>query len=1055
MPTPKSWILISYVVVQNAAKDSQQIQLRLIFFVFLWSCVNCLGDVIFTVPEELPNGAVVGNINKDLGFASGKLTNREFNIDFGDNKQYLFINSENGNMLINERIDREIICGTTTPCRINVRLLMKQPFQLLSAVMDILDINDNAPTFPVNNLHFDIMESVPVGTVLPIQSASDQDVGSNGINIYKLSPNGHFSLDIYNSSDGDLVVKLVVDKILDREQKSAHHLLLTAVDGGEPQRSGTVEIVIKVLDANDNFPVFDKPVYKASLLEDAPVGTLVIQVKAKDLDEGMNGVIVYSFDSHTQRKLRDTFNINSSSGEIRLKNIMGMGETKSYELHVQASDKGTPTLSGYCKVILDIIDVNNNAPEIAITLVSSHIQEDAEVGTVVALITVTDRDSGINALVICQITDNIPFKLKPVARYYTLVTDGLLDRETISAYNITVTATDSGSPPLTAESDIVVIIDDVNDNPPRFSQESYKVYVKENNSVGDFLCQIIALDPDQGLNGRVTYSVLDRELNGFPVTNCVSISTENGNVYARTVFDYEKQRNFEVLIEARDQGYPPLSSTATVQVSIVDQNDNPPMFLYPPTTEGFVPVEMVPRSAEVGFLVTKVITVDADSGQNAWLSYQLLQASDTSLVYVDGQTGEIRTSRNIKVSDPNKQRVVVEVKDNGVPKRSASVTIGLWLYDTFPQVLPDFDDAVANDNQISNLNMYLIITLVSISLLFIGFFIFLASMLCYKNESSNNCLCSPICRELEFDNCRLKVSIPPSSNITGDLLDIAGAGTETFSQSYQYKAFTGFISEDSSVPQVNCKTGYNGNITPEGYCILVANTEGNVTKGNPAEDKESKPSGFKKCAKCNQKMSIMDGRTICVYCVGAVHLEESCTIWHSFSSRVLLERKNKLIIRGLLKSPFTEVLEEGQGTFKLTNSPSPKSYKSVKRSSPSSGHLEPAEKLTKVTSSDPKIVGPKKSLLAPSASEPIEFEVWSRSPELVLVSPTLRSPLLQLLTSPAPSSRSSRSLSDDDVDRVVCRLLKTPVLAKLLSAPTQRDLELTMTSPLTFIPPLS
>ncbi|XP_043925784.1 putative protocadherin beta-18 [Protopterus annectens] len=823
-----SWKLLYFIMLQNAV-DSQGTQLRLAVFGFFMVWPHSRGDIIFTLPEELPNGALVGNVNKDLGIGSGKYASRELSVVFADSKQYLFINPENGDMFINERIDREMICGSSSPCHVNLRVVMKHPFQLFSAKMDILDINDNAPTFPVNDLQISIMEYVPVGTRFPIQSASDHDVSFNGIRLYRLSNNNHFSLNIYNSTDGDLMTQLILDKSLDREQKAVHHLVLTAIDGGEPERSGTLRIVINVLDVNDNSPNFEKPVYKASLKEDAPIGTLIIQVKATDLDEGTNGEIIYSFNSHTQKKLGDKFDINPYSGEIRLKNVTGMDETKSYELHVQAADKGPSALSGYCKVLLDITDVNNNLPEIAVTLVSDQIMEDAEVGTVVALITITDRDFGINALVSCHITDNIPFKLRSVAEYYTLITDGPLDRETVGSYNITITAIDSGSPPLSSETNIIVHIADVNDNPPRFSQKLYKVYINENNSIGDFICQVIALDPDLDQNGRITYTLLEKDLNSLSFMNFVSISNENGNVYARSIFDYEKQRDFDILIKARDHGNPPLSSTATVQVSIVDQNDNPPMFLYPPTAEGYVAVEMVPRSAEVGFLVTKVITVDADSGQNAWLSYQLLQASDTSLVSIHGQTGEIKTLRHIRVTDPNKHRIVIEVKDNGIPKRSASVTIGLWLYDTFPQVLPDFEDASENNNQISNLNVYLMITVVSVSFLFIGFLIVFISLLCYKQEHANNCPCSSVCCEFEMSSQRLKGNCPLNYAAPADLLDIAGS--ETLSQSYQYKAFVGFIPQNDNVLPVYSSGDSGNHVTSEGRYIQIVNTEENTAKG--------------------------------------------------------------------------------------------------------------------------------------------------------------------------------------------------------------------------------
>ncbi|XP_043925789.1 protocadherin alpha-C2-like [Protopterus annectens] len=813
-----------------ATKPSRRMHGQMAILVFLSSWHHGLGDVNFPVPEELPRGALVGNIGKDLGISTRNLSARQLRIVFGDDKQYLLSDSENGNLFMNEILDREHICGKKVPCYVNFQVIMKEPLEIFSAGMEIRDINDNTPLFPVSDLHFSIIESVRTGTKFPVPSAQDLDVGPNALSTYRLSANNHFSLDMKNSSDGALMVQLVLDGALDREQKSVHHLTLTAADAGVPQRTGTIQIIVNVLDANDNSPAFDKSLYNVNVTEYSPVGALLVKVNAQDMDEGANGEIMYSFSSHTPNNLQDKFDINPFTGEIRLKQIMVIEDTLSYSLHVQATDKGSPALTEYCSVLVDVIDINNNAPEIVVTHVSSQIREDSPLATIVALVSVTDQDSGVNALVTCKIVENIPFKLQSASRYYTLVTDGPLDRETVPSYNITVTATDSGSPPLSTETYIVVHVVDVNDNPPRFPQDTLKVYVKENNSVGDFLCQIIAMDPDLDENGRVTYSVLDNKLGSLHAMNYVSVSTESGNVYAKSIFDYEKLKTFEILVEAVDKGSPSLSSTVTVQVTIVDQNDNDPVFLYPSTANGDVPVEMVPRSAEAGFLVTKVITVDADSGQNAWLSYQILQSSDPSLFNIDQQTGEIKILRIIKAVDPSKQKIVIEVKDNGIPKRTASVTIGLILYDSFPQILPDFGEESESDARFSSLNRYLLIILVSVSLLFIGFVITLSSVVCRRQLDTGNWACTTICCEGQYDRYILKIPAPPNSTLPADTGE--KRYSESLSYNYHYKAFTGNISQNANASSETSDIKNTGSceLSSQGYCLMVPNVEGHISK---------------------------------------------------------------------------------------------------------------------------------------------------------------------------------------------------------------------------------
>ncbi|XP_043925793.1 protocadherin alpha-C2-like [Protopterus annectens] len=801
--------------------------------IWLSCCMDqSLGDILFSVPEELQPGTLVGNIENYSGLRITNTSDRQFRLVSGDSKPSLFTIFGNGSICVNERIDREAICGIKTPCYINMKLVMDNPLELYSIKLEIRDVNDNAPVFNVNDLHLNIMESVSVGTKFTLQVAQDPDVGSNGLLSYRLSPSSYFSLDFQN--DDDKVPQLVVEKHLDREHKSVRQLSLIATDGGQPERSGSVSITINILDANDNSPKFDLSVYKASLMEDTPVGTSIIQLRATDLDEGTNGAFEYSFSSHTPDNLRGLFEIHPVTGDVVLKSQIKLEEMTTYEFHAQARDKGASALSDYCKVLIDIVDVNNNKPNIILTSFKESVSENAPRGTVVGLISVNDRDFGINAYVTCRISDNSPFVLRAVEDYYILETTNPLDRESVASYNVTITATDSGIPPLSSETFVFVEVADVNDNPPQFTETSYRCFIAENNSPGEGLCRVKAIDPDLGEHCKVAYSIVEHQIHGVSVFSYISIDSENGLVSARTIFDYEKVKNLELTIIGKDQGNPSLNSTAKLLVIVIDENDNNPIFLYPPASVGNVPIEMIPRSAEAGFLVTKVITVDEDSGQNAWLSYQLLQSTDVSLFDIDKQTGEIRIVRSISAKDNSRQKLVVEVKDNGVPRRSATVTIGLLLYDSFPQVLPDFGEPAVNTGKVSNVNLVLIIMVLAISFLFLGFLIIFSSISCCRTLNSGRCYCPLGCCLDELESYKLKIPVPSDCTLQNNLLQIVETGT--LLHGYNYMAFLGQVSPSRKNFVRNSQLeplGNNATIAP-GCGTQIQSPAGNET-GNETE----------------------------------------------------------------------------------------------------------------------------------------------------------------------------------------------------------------------------
>ncbi|KAG7255122.1 hypothetical protein CRUP_008950 [Coryphaenoides rupestris] len=477
--------------------------------------------------KEMKRGSVIGNIAKDLGLTLDILSARKARIETeADERRYCDVSLRSGELIVAERIDREQHCGEKPSCVLKFDLLLESPLELHRVSLQIQDINDNAPRFPTDMIKLEIRESAVKGARYGVVAAHDNDIGQNAIQTYRLQSNGHFVLNVQTTSAGSKYGELILDKELDREEQHQLKLLLTALDGGSPQRSGTVVIHVTVLDANDNAPVFSQAVYEASLPENAPLKTHVITVSATDADEGVNGDVTYGLSriSEISGKL---FSLDRQTGEIIVSGYIDFEEGSKYEIFVQANDGYG--LSSNTKVIISITDVNDNAPVIALKSSTNPVPENVSPGTEVGLINVQDKDSEKNRKVRCSLQQNVPFKLIPsIKNYYSLVTTDKLDRELVSEYNITISATDEGSPPLSSVKVVHISIADVNDNPPVFEEQSYSSYVTENNKPGHSLGSVKAHDPDWRQNGTVIYSLLPGEVNGAPVSSYLSVHGDTG-----------------------------------------------------------------------------------------------------------------------------------------------------------------------------------------------------------------------------------------------------------------------------------------------------------------------------------------------------------------------------------------------------------------------------------------------------------------------------------------------------------------------------------------------
>ncbi|XP_067323835.1 protocadherin alpha-3-like isoform X10 [Anolis sagrei] len=625
-----------------------------------------------------------------------------------------------------------MLCAKNPLCIIHLEVIIDKPLRVFHVEVEIKDINDNAPIFPQKEQNILISEIRMPGSFFPLEGASDADIGSNSQLTYTLNPNEYFTLDVQRKHDESQSLGLLLKTSLDREVRATHHLLLMAKDAGKPELSGTVQLVISVLDENDNAPAFNQSVYKVQMAEDALSGTLVMTLNATDLDEGSNKDVTYSFQNRVALTLKNMFTLNSVSGEIRTKVKLDYEETHQYEIQVQARDKGSNPMTGYCSIVIEVLDVNDNAPEMSLKSLSVPVPEDSQPGTVVALISVSDRDSGTNGQISCFLhPPGLPFKLVSTFKnYYSLVVAEPLDREQVAEYKLLVTAQDHGIPSLSATSSLEVPIGDINDNTPTFAQSTYTVFVKENNSPGAHIFTVSASDPDMAENALVSYWI-DEKL--WSLSSYISIHSESGKLYALQPFDYEELKLLEFQVSAKDAGLPSLRGNVTVQVFVMDENDNAPAISVPQET----PLLLV-APVMAGHVVGKIHALDADSGYNAWLRYEMHSGSNGPW-RVGSYSGEISTTRILDEGEIS-QNLLVLVKDHGKPMLSATATLSVSLMASTQLIQTDSRLPRMGGSSkplVDNVNIYLIIAICTVSSLFLLAIIVYIALRCQSQAKEN------------------------------------------------------------------------------------------------------------------------------------------------------------------------------------------------------------------------------------------------------------------------------------------------------------------------------
>ncbi|XP_040600300.1 protocadherin-19 isoform X5 [Mesocricetus auratus] len=654
----------------------------LLLLAVLWTQAAALINLKYSVEEEQRAGTVIANVAKDAreaGFALDPRQASAFRVVSNSAPHLVDINPSSGLLVTKQKIDRDLLCRQSPKCIISLEV-MSSSMEICVIKVEIKDLNDNAPSFPAAQIELEISEAASPGTRIPLDSAYDPDSGSFGVQTYELTPNELFGLEIKTRGDGSRFAELVVEKSLDRETQSHYSFRITALDGGDPPHLGTVGLSIKVTDSNDNNPVFGESTYSVSVPENSPPNTPVIRLNASDPDEGTNGQVVYSFYGYVNDRTRELFQIDPHSGLVTVTGALDYEEGHVYELDVQAKDLGPNSIPAHCKVTVSVLDTNDNPPIINLLSVNSElveVSESAPPGYVIALVRVSDRDSGLNGRVQCRLLGNVPFRLQEYESFSTILVDGRLDREQHDQYNLTIQARDSGVPMLQSAKSFTVRITDENDNHPHFSKPYYQVIVQENNTPGAYLLSVSARDPDLGLNGSVSYQIVPSQVRDMPVFTYVSINPNSGDIYALRSFNHEQTKAFEFKVLAKDGGLPSLQSNATVRVIILDVNDNTPVITAPPLINGTAEV-YIPRNSGIGYLVTVVKADDYDEGENGRVTYDMTEG-DRGFFEIDQVNGEVRTTRTFNENSKASYELIVVAHDHGKTSLSASALVLIYL----------------------------------------------------------------------------------------------------------------------------------------------------------------------------------------------------------------------------------------------------------------------------------------------------------------------------------------------------------------------------------------
>ncbi|ELU08938.1 hypothetical protein CAPTEDRAFT_225723 [Capitella teleta] len=784
--------------------------------------------VTYHMFEDQAPGTLIGRVAKDSGltkrYNSSVLSRLTYKFLQQPNQdtRYFRVDEQTGELRTARVIDRDNLCPFRDTCTLSVDVAVSpaQYFQVLPIVVEIQDINDHSPYFPETTVHLQIPESTPPMSLFSLPAAEDPDAESNSVKSYTIQAGPQikdkvFGLKLTKTIDGSHDLQLVVLESLDRERKSHYSVTVVATDGGSPPKTGVLYVNITVTDVNDHKPVFSQSSYNAEVAESVDVGVTVLTVQATDDDIGANGKISYSFSSKSHAIYGDLFGVDPSTGEIYTHRVLDYEEAHSYALVVIARDSGSDSRVAQTNVFIDVLDVNDNVPQIIVNTLTpnpyAQVVEHSPSGTFVAHVSVVDRDSGEGGQLSCGLLHQDYFDLENIPDgQFKVVTKRPLDREIRDTYQVTLSCQDRGEPSLSSQRNLTIRVTDANDHSPVFTKPTYAVELHENNLKEAFLLQVTASDEDVGANGFIHY-----KLGSNAPDDLVSISAESGAIKALQSLDHERTASLHFKVVAFDHGKPRRSSSAVVDIIVVDLNDEPPRFTqdhytfgvqeheaagssvgFPaavdddsapfdiikyslrsngpgvftpfkidPVTNGIVttqeldrerqdtylmqlvasnpgfdrlvttasvtvhvmdindhaPVVLFPSSSNntvvisnmvpIGYVITRIRATDEDTENNAKLSYFLLPGDEEEdILEVDAETGALIVKASLAYMEYAMLNLSIEISDNGQPRRSSECQLHVVVSSHIMYRGPGMAEQDAEDSSLSvNLHSNIVI----------------------------------------------------------------------------------------------------------------------------------------------------------------------------------------------------------------------------------------------------------------------------------------------------------------------------------------------------------
>ena len=652
----------------------------LLFSVFTIFKIASTQDVIYTIKEEIKVNSFVGNIwqnssLKDIIGSENKNSLSYSILQEGNAHAKLFsISSREGDLTTAARVDREALCLFTSTCEVLLEVAVHSDTSFYSYEIKVVveDVNDNKPSFNQETEFLEIPESSQTGVSFSFDGAVDVDTGQNSLQSYEIVPeNVPFGVSFKKNLDRTSTVSIFVNGALDREKRDSYLITVVAKDNGSPQQSGSVSVNISILDVNDNAPQFTNTSYKATVKENTPPGTVFITVTATDKDIGINKQILYRLSSHQPYKIKEHFEIDEQTGELRIKKALPSG---TMGVIIEATDRGSPPKSSQAFVEITILDTNNQRPSITVNLFNgpptAHVSESKHIGYPFAHVKISDPDTGHNGNVKCY-SQTADFDLNQLdVNEYKVVVARQLDRETIPKYTVVIFCEDSGVPKLNTSTTFEVEVDDENDNAPAFLQDRYNVSITENNAINDTMLQVAATDKDIGINSDITYSLAENAKPYFFIQPGTFI------IKALKRFDRENMSYYNFFVFAVDGGSPPLSASAEVTINILDLNDERPSFSQISYT--FYVTENCPLNTPVG----NVSAVDTDTGLGGEISFVLSPSFQYHpLPFTILQNGTIITTDFIDAEVRNVYSFKAIATDHGMAPLSGMANVKVIIVD--------------------------------------------------------------------------------------------------------------------------------------------------------------------------------------------------------------------------------------------------------------------------------------------------------------------------------------------------------------------------------------